>query len=250
MGLPISERALSDIMETFDTDQNGTIDAEEFMEAMQSHTRPKRQKRNSVLGSMNAWGGNALRRMTGSFAKVRKMDCACLFADVERVEVVDICSSDKTRMFAHSSWADLTFAIFVRGKEDPLIAVCSNREQRAAWVDAFRACYVASTQTRADNDSESAKEVTRWLGWQHRIVRASLFSLVVCDDATGLAEQVANPSSYLNINARDEYHGFTALHYAVVSGNVQIAELLLRYGAKKNLCDNDQKTPLDHGESL
>mmetsp|Transcript_50356 Transcript_50356/g.107241 ORF Transcript_50356/g.107241 Transcript_50356/m.107241 type:complete len:616 (+) Transcript_50356:155-2002(+) len=242
MGVPISERALSDILERFDVDQDGTIDADEFITAMQSHLQPKKAK--NAWDSLSSWGVKLRQSLTKSDGE-RKLDCAYQFSDIDKVEVINVCSSESTQALANSSWADLIFALFVKGREDPLVMVCSKQEQRLAWVDAFRTCCVKSMQMRADSGFGAAKKIRGRIGWQHRIIRASLFSLVVCNDLAGLIQKLANPSPDIDIDDQDEYHGYTALHYAVVLSHAPIAKHLLQCGAKVNLCDDDQKTPLD-----
>lgn len=241
MGMPISEHTLSDIMEKFDTDNDGTIDCAEFESEMLSKLQPKKESR----WSWESLGEKLKNTIRGSDAE-QKLDCAYLLSDIEKIESTNICYSESTQMFAKSSWAELVFAIFIKGGGDPLVMVCSKPEHRLAWVDAFRTCYVKSTQLRANSGFNAAKKIRGQVGWQHRIIRASLFSLVVCNDLTLLEEQLANPSPDIDIDDQDEYYGYTALHYAVVLCHMDCAKLLLRYGAKVNLNDNDQKTPLDH----
>ena len=148
-------------------------------------------------------------------------------------------------MFAHSSWGELVFAVYVKGRDDPLMIVCSKPEDRLAWVDALRTCYVKSMGLKADSGSESAKQIRGKVGWQHRIIRASIFSLVVCHDLSGLKERLANPSPGMDINDQDEYCGYTALHYAAILGDIGCAKLLLHHRARVDLQDFDQNTPLD-----
>merc|ERR1712176_261654 len=115
-------------------------------------------------------------------------------------------------------------------------------------MDAFRICCVKSTQMKADSGFESAKVTCKQFGWQHRIIRASIFSLVVCKDLRGLKRQLSKVMSSPDtpINDRDEYHGYSALHYAVVLDDMDCAELLIEHGANVNLPDDNEKNPLDH----
>jgi len=242
LGMPIGEIALSDIMERLDTDHDGTIDQSEFKAAL-SFSQPKKDEkrwnwmRGRVLGSLQ------------SFIKKDdlKLDSYQL-SDVEKIESINICCSEATNMYAQSSWAELVFAIFLKGTSDPLILVCSKPEHRLAWVDAFRTCFVKSTQMKADNGFESATSFCKKVGWQHRIIRASIFSLVVCNDFTGLERQLSmiGSSPHVEIDEKDKYHGYTAIHYAVILCDVDCAKLLIKHGADANLLDKDEKSPLDH----
>mmetsp|Transcript_11818 Transcript_11818/g.25916 ORF Transcript_11818/g.25916 Transcript_11818/m.25916 type:complete len:605 (-) Transcript_11818:1148-2962(-) len=238
MGVPIGELALSDIMERFDIDQDGTIELAEF-ESVMHELEPKKEETWS-------WGklGDKLKRLFNHAET--KLQCAFPLSDIEKVESINICYSEATQMFANSSWTELVFAIYIKGREDPLIMVCSKPEHRLAWVDAFRTCYVKSIGLKADNGSMAAKEIRGKVGWQHRIIRASIFSLVVCRHLASLKEQLDNPSPDMGIDDQDEYCGYTALHYAVILGDIGCVKLLLHYGARVNLQDFDQKTPLDH----
>ena len=172
------------------------------------------------------------------------VECARLFSEMEMVDVVA-----KDAATSIEADDDVAFAIFVGGGGDPLTLACTAPERRRAWIDAFRTCCARSVRTRAQCGCAAAREIVSRVGWQHRIVRASLFSLVICGDATGLAERLARPPpGDAEMDDRDEYRGFTALHYAVVLDRPQRAEALLGHGADANLRDDDGKTPLDHGE--
>ena len=105
-----------------------------------------------------------------------------------------------------------------------------------------------SLKVRADNGCNKSKAIQALPGWQHRIIRASLFSLVCIGDLAGLKRQLANPAPGTDINDQDEYHGYTALHYAVILGQTSIVKVLLQFRARVNLQDNDSRTPLDHGK--
>lgn len=248
VGMPIGEIALSDIMGRFDKDQGGTICRGEFRDALSFRKPAKKEGKKwtwgvtvGVLDSLRAKVGQALAKKELDFS-------AYQLSDVEKIESVNVCYSETTEMYAQSSWAELVFAIFIKGNADPLILVCSKPGQRLAWVDAFRTCYVKSTQMKADSGVEFAKSICKQFGWQHQIIRASIFSLVVCNDLTGLRGELSklgsSPVSY--IDDQDEYYGYTALHYAVVLCDMGCAKLLIKHGANVNLLDDNEKSPLDH----
>jgi hypothetical protein len=241
MGVPISEKALSDIMDRFDDDNDGTIDFAEF-ERVIHEGKPKKKERRSLFSLVNLGGGGAQTEL--------KVECAWQFSDIEMIESTNVCSSEATDMFGHSSWADLVLAIYVKGREAPMILVCSKPEQREAWVEAFRTCYVKSIQMRASNGYEEAKKISSQVGWQHLVIRASLFSLVVCNDLAGLKDHLDSPPRGMHIDDQDEYLGYTLLHYAVVLGNLECAKILLVAGAQVTICDNGDKTALDHAVLL
>lgn len=177
----------------------------------------------------------------------RNVECAYSYSDVAKVECIDVCHSEATSVYLNSLWAELVLAIFIEKREEPLIIICSNPEHRTAWLDAFSICCVNSAHLQANNGLKDAKHIRSQPGWQHRIIRATLFSLVCTNDVRELGVQLANPSRTIHIDDQDEYRGCTALHYAAILGHLDCAKMLLRHKANVNLEDNDLKTPLDHG---
>ena len=240
MGVPIGESALSEVMNRIDTDNDGTITFDEFATAMQELApTPKEEK--SMFGSL----GKRLMKALIPSDMQRKLDCAYLLTDVERVECLNMCHSAKTRMFAESSFGDLSFAIIVKGEEQPLVMICSKPEHKNAWINAFKTCIVNSIKNSTD---KSAKHIRDNIGWQHNIVRATIFSWVVTNNLDGLHNQISSQSCHIDMNAQDEYHGFTALHYAAALGRLDCAILLLQAKVNVNVKCKDLKAPLDYGE--
>ena len=242
MGFPISESALDDIIDRFDADGDGLINFDEFQSVMLD-LKPKKEENRWTLGAL----GQRIKRSISGSKVEPKVEYAFPLSDIQKLECVNFCQSESTMMYANSSWADLVFAVFIKDRETPLILICSKKEHCRAWVDAFRTCVVKSIQLRADSGSNEAKKLRSLLGWQHRVIRASLFSLVCIGDLAGLQRQLANPSRGSNINDQDEYHGYTALHYAVILGRMDIVKVLLQHRSRVNLQDDNGRTPLDHG---
>ena len=175
----------------------------------------------------------------------RNLDFAFPLADIEHVESLHICCSKKTEMFAKSSWAAVSFAIFIRFRKHPLVMVCSKPQHQEAWVDAIKVALINSRLLGGDKFQRKGDDKP---GWQYKLVRDSLFSLVVVNDYDGLSRFIENPPHDLTVNDEDEYYGCTALHFAAIWGRFQCAALLIVNGAEVNVKDNDKKTPLDHGE--
>jgi len=238
MGVPIGESALSEVMSRIDTDNDGTITFEEFAVAMEDLApTPKEEK--TLFGSL---GKRLMKALTPSDVK-RKVDCAALFTDVGRIECLNVCHSSKTRMFAESSFGDLSFAILLKGEEQPLVVICSKPEHKDAWINAFKVCIVNSVKNATD---KSSKQMRDKIGWQHDIVRASIFSCVVTNNLDGLHKQITSQRRHISVDEQDEYNGFTALHYASALGRLDCAILLLQAKVKVNVKCKDQKTPLDY----
>ena len=227
-----------------DTDSNivdGTIDDAVFKSVMNELAPQKTDRWNwGILGQK--WK----QTMTGRNMD-RKVECAYSYSSITKVESVNICYSEATRVYRNSSWADLIFAIFIEKSEEPLILICSKPEHRSAWVDALCTCCVNSIKLQADNGVSDAKHIRAQPGWQHCIIRASLFSLVCTNAVEGLGEHLASMPPDRNINDQDDYRGCSALHYAAILGHIDCAEVLLKYRASVKLEDNDLMTPLDHG---
>lgn len=142
----MSELALSELMERFDADQSGTIDFTEFEQVLEE-IKPKEEAENA--SNWGSWGKKLMKALNPSDVK-RKLALARQLSDVKWVESLNICSSEATRLYAGSSWADLTFAIFIKGAKEPLIVVCSKPEQRQAWIDALCICIVNSIKFGSD----------------------------------------------------------------------------------------------------
>ena len=245
MGFPVSELVLSELMEKFDVDHDGKITFEEFELVMRElDPKPQLDQNKNSVSFWNSLGEQLKKALNPSGVK-RMLETAYPICDIDRIESLNVCYSPNTKMFAESSWADVTIAMYIKGREDPLIMVCSKPEHRAAWIDAFRVCIVNSVRFRSDS---TVRKLCSHIGWQHQLIRASHFSLVVCNEVADLHKQVATLSSGISIDEQDEYHGYTALHYAVILDHSECAALLLRTGAKVNVKDNDRKTPLDHGK--
>jgi hypothetical protein len=245
MGFPISESALSEIIDRFDADGNGLIHFDEFQSVMLG-LKSKKEENRWTLGLL----GERIKGVISGSKVKPKVEHAFPLSDIQKLECVIFCHSESTMMYANSSWADLVFAVFIKDRETPLIFICSKKEHCRAWLDAFRTCVVKSIQLRADNGSKEAKTIASLPGWQHRIIRASLFSLVCIGDLEGLKRQLANPSQGSNINDQDEYNGYTALHYAVILGRMDIVKVLLQHRARVNVQDDNGMTPLDLGKSF
>ena len=180
---------------------------------MMRELEPKPKKKEvSVFNRLSSIGAS-LKKSVTSITVERKVECAWQFSDIEMIESTNVCSSESTEMFVQSSWADLILAIYLKGRDTPMILVCSKPEQREAWVDAFRTCYVNSVQLRAKIGFREAKKIISQVGWQHLVIRSSLFSLVVCNDLTELKEHLRNPAPDMYIDDEDEYCGYTLLHY-------------------------------------
>lgn len=238
LGVPVSEEILGQILDRFDADGDGEISYSEFENVMQELGSSEDLQRKSTLGRLSSLGKKLKASLTHHDHD--KVDSAYLFSDITKVESLNVCHSDSTEMIAMSNWGEMSFSIFVKGKNEPLVMICSKPEQKLAWIDALQLCYVKSTKYVPVEGLDLTP------GWQHIIIRASIFSLVVCNDIEGLKYHINNPSADIDINDGDEYDGYTALHFAAIFGNYECAEILLTAKAKLNVPDNENKYAFDH----
>jgi hypothetical protein len=223
---------------------SGTIDFQEFKQVLNELAPQNEPQPRSLFGNLKKtlMGGLSQSDMK------RKLDLAFPLSDIERVESLNLCHSSKTEMYANSSWGEVSFAVFIRFRKHPLVMVCSKPEQREAWIDAFRICLVNSR--KLGGGTYQRTDCMDKPGWQHKLIRESLFSLIVCDDQDGVERFMNDPPIDMSIDDHDEYYGYTALHYAVIWDRLDCALLLLENKAHVNPKDNDEKTPIDHGKSL
>mmetsp|Transcript_6123 Transcript_6123/g.8926 ORF Transcript_6123/g.8926 Transcript_6123/m.8926 type:complete len:446 (+) Transcript_6123:247-1584(+) len=183
MGVPIGESALTEVMHKIDTDEDGTITFDEFEYAMKELC-PTSKEEKTFFGSL----GKRFKNAFGSSSDVqRTLEYAYLLTDVEKIECLSVCHSAKTRMFAQSSFGSLSFAIHVRGQEQPVVLICSKPEHKDAWINAFKVCMINSIQNATDTTS---KEIRGKFGWQHQLVQATMFSLVITNNLDALRKQL------------------------------------------------------------
>lgn len=231
LGVPVSDEAMENIIQRFDIDGDHEISYDEFEKVM--HELEPTLEDKSLLGRLSLFGKQVQKTINGD----GKLDKAYLFKDIDYIESIGISSSARTKHIANSAIKDLAFAVFPKNGE-VLVFLCSKPEQRMAWIDALSTCLINSKRFGSN------ETVTDSPGWQHKVVRASIFSLVVCNDIDGLRRQLRHPSTDDGIDDQDE-DGKTALHYAASLDNIRCATLLLNAKANVNVLDNDGKTPMD-----
>jgi len=105
MGIALSETALDGVMTKFDSDSDGTISLDEF-KSMLHELNPKPEKQSNGFSWRSL--GTRLRRALERTSVTRKLDVAFQMSDIEKIENIGICNSNKTQMFADSEWAQLT----------------------------------------------------------------------------------------------------------------------------------------------
>ena len=242
LGVPVSDEAMENIIERFDVDGDREISFDEFQKVM--HELQPTLEDKSLLGRLSHFGKKVQKQINTSLTTGdRKLDKAYLFKDIEYIESIGVSSSASTKHIANSSFKDLAFAVFPKSGNEEMIFICSKPEQRMAWMDALSTCLINSKRFGSNG------AVTDSPGWQHKVIRASIFSLVVCNDIDGLRKQLRHPSTDDGIDDQDE-DGKTALHYAASLDNIQCATLLLDAEANVNVLDNDGKTPMDIATQL
>ena len=155
-------------------------------------------------------------------------------------------------LHGENGYSKHSFAITVEaegargGTRRRFVFTCGKVGQKKAWMDALE---ISVIQARIDNDNgigDSSDDME--LGWQHDLLRTSLFSAVICNDASMIQRALLPTfSCKTNIDALDSYGGRTALHYAVMENHLVAVKALLAAGADPNVLDANQKRPLHHG---
>jgi len=87
--------------------------------------------------------GTGLKKFLGSFQrrKTTKVEYACMFSHVVRVDSLDICHGDNpvSKEIAESDYAITIFSVMLsRQDNDPLMFVCPGPEHQDSWVEAFK----------------------------------------------------------------------------------------------------------------
>lgn len=197
---------------------------------------------------------NGLKKLFRMFNKedtknTSEVKSASLFSSVLHVDCPDLFRGDGCE--AQSSF---TVTLLER-KDDPLICLCSEPEDRDSWVDAFRACVITVWEKSSNPDIVEARNN---LGWQHIVIRSTYSSLVIMNDSEAL-ECVLQQDNMMgsrphkrwrDLNSTDEYNGHTALHYATILGHSQCMDVLLRSGAKVTVGDRHGFSPMYHGKEM
>jgi len=189
---------------------------------------------------------------TSTSGSSSKVEVACLFSSICRIDCLDISEGDCSRCieFANdSSLATMSFAVTLKGREDdPLIFCCSSNAERDAWIQSFKPLLCALEHSTSPEMIQMRKKV----GWQHCIVRSSLSSLVVVNNASGLKRTINgynvkdHRSRRTKLNALDIYNGYAPLHYAAILGHTSCIKVLLKSGSIFDLKDVSGLTPMMH----
>merc|ERR1719203_2473337 len=199
-------------------------------------------------------------KLLGAFQKGKRttqVEHASLFSDVVRVDSLNIWHGDDSgsRELANSVYAQTSFSVTLHDRmNDPLIFVCSKPEQRDSWVDALKAGVIHALSTQS---ARGMPELRSKLGWQHLVIRSSLTSLVILNDAKALecacqegSVEGSRHRAKLKLNQLDEYNGYSPLHYATILGHTECMQVLLEAGSKVTLEDREELSPMYHALSL
>lgn len=152
LGVALSEDRLESLMNEFDTNRDGSIDLDEFKSIRYSIISTQSQE-----SSSSTWGlipaetyqqtqekeKFTWSSMRGSFRKAlrrasvsKKMNVAFRVSDIDRIEDIGKCYGQTF----DSECAKITFAIYLKGVNTPLVMTCSKAGHVDAWMEAFRNC--------------------------------------------------------------------------------------------------------------
>jgi hypothetical protein len=129
------------------------------------------------------------------------------------------------------------------GQGQRLVFVCASPRQRQAWLNAMEQVVVEYHSHSSSKKTASSKTMTSEFGWQYRYIVKPEFTTAVTDQ-TEYLDAITNGDNNIDWNQLDQYHGYTALHYAVRANHVSAMHSLLEAGANPNAPDQDDRTPM------
>ena len=185
----------------------------------------------------NSWRHycSQVERDKGPTPKRRKIVEACLFSSVQHIERVD----------------SLRFEITLKYRVDePLIFSCSSPTERDEWM----ALGFKPLLHSVDNSTGPRDANLLQTGWQHLVIRSTYSSFVLLGDHAKLEEALANCTDFRRrreeLNALDEFNGYTPLHYAVIADDLDSIEVLIKFGADLDARDSEGLNPMMHAVGL
>lgn len=143
MGMALSKSTIDSLMNKFDSNSDGCIDLNEFMLMLMTIKKdPKLLSKKEKDGF--SWGslGTKLRNAIGKDALgkartvTRKLDIAFQMSDIAKIENIGLCHGNDF----DQEFAKLTFAVYIRGVDNPLVLTCAKPGHVEAWMEAFRTC--------------------------------------------------------------------------------------------------------------
>lgn len=261
LGIPMGETVVDEIL------QNGSVAMSRSgqREDVQWHTFHKALQtifiQRSDASQQRSRGDNDSAEETGfkkflsAFQRekrVTKVQVASKFSSVSRIDSFNIsCGEDSTsRDIVRSIHAHTAFSVTLKDREDdPLIFVCSKPEHRESWVDALRPLVIRALSKTSSQDMVELKSK---LGWHHLVVRSTLITHVVENNAEALLRACeqwdlsGSKSLKSELAVLDEHNGYAPLHYATILGHIECIAVLLKVGSDVEQPDRDGFTPMYH----
>lgn len=136
MGMTLSKSTIDSLMKRFDCNSDGSIDLNEFMLMLRTVKKDSKLSNKENDGFSWASLGTKLRNAIGKATVTRKLDIAFQMADIAKIEHIGLCYGNDF----DKECAKLTFALYLRGVDDPLVITCAKPGHVEAWMEAFRTC--------------------------------------------------------------------------------------------------------------
>jgi len=130
MGMALSDTTLDSLMNKFDSDSSGSIDLEEFKSMLNGINNPQEQEAST---RRLPWGA-LVKKAKGRARVLKKLDVAFQMSDIGRIEKIGECHDDD------SDWARMSFALYLKNVDEPLVITCAKPGHVDPWMETFRTC--------------------------------------------------------------------------------------------------------------
>jgi len=139
-----------------------------------------------------------------------------------------------------------SFEIHVEGTTC-LVFTCLSPLHKTLWLQALKNAVVGTwhrtNKIRNINSIDNA-------GWQHSIIRTSIYSVICAGDVDILRQILERFSKNHEIlQLRDDY-GLTAIHYSVIKNQMPCLSLLLQHHFDPHAKDNNMYASADYGRGV
>lgn len=112
-------------------------------------------------------------------------------------------------------------AFEIRTEDRPYYFIAESEQDKRIWLEELEASIFALLASRENKP----------LGWQHQVLRGTIYSAALRDDIEQLVHHINyTAAAGLSLDCKDE-SGMTALHWAALNGNMRSLQILLMRGS-------------------
>ena len=123
-------------------------------------------------------------------------------------------------------------AFEIRTEDRPFQFIAESESDKKIWLEELEAAILCIMATNSNKD----------IGWQHRIIRSSIFSAALRDDVDQLNFQISRCKTGSLDDLDDS--GMNALHWASLFGNIRCVQILLNNGCDINCVNSGLNSAL------